>query len=67
MAGLAEIDHGSLSVGGIRVTGPSGKVAVVFQHFGLFPWKTAHRNVALPLQLARGARRKPSGGSASSS
>ena len=56
MAGLAEIDHGSVAVGGIPVTGPSPKVAVVFQHFGLFPWKTVHRNVALPLQLARAGR-----------
>jgi len=53
MAGLTEIDYGALSVGGIPVTGPSPKVAVVFQHFGLFPWKTVYRNVALPLQLAR--------------
>ena len=56
LAGLAEIDHGSVSVGGIPVTGPSPKVAVVFQHFGLFPWKTVYRNVALPLQLARAGK-----------
>jgi NitT/TauT family transport system ATP-binding protein len=56
MAGLAEIDHGTLSVGGVPVTGPSPKVAVVFQHFGLFPWKTVYRNVALPLQLGRAGR-----------
>lgn len=36
---------------GIPVTGPGSKVAVVFQHFGLFPGKTVHRNVALPLHL----------------
>lgn len=53
MAGLTEIDHGTVSVGGIPVSGPSPKTAVVFQHFGLFPWKTVYRNVALPLQLAR--------------
>ena len=56
IAGLTEIDHGTLSVGGIPVTGPSPKAAVVFQHFGLFPWKTVYRNVALPLQLARAGR-----------
>jgi NitT/TauT family transport system ATP-binding protein len=56
MAGLAEIDHGMVSVGGIPVTGPSPKVAVVFQHFGLFPWKSVYRNVALPLQLARAGK-----------
>ena len=56
IAGLTEIDHGTLSVGGVPVTGPSPKVAVVFQHFGLFPWKTVYRNVALPLQLARAGK-----------
>lgn len=56
LAGLAEIDHGEVSIGGARVTGPSPAVAVVFQHFGLFPWKTVYRNVALPLQLARAGR-----------
>ncbi len=56
IAGLAEIDHGAISVGGIPVTGPSPKAAVVFQHFGLFPWKTVYRNVALPLQLARAGK-----------
>ncbi len=56
MGGLAEIDHGTLSVGGAPVTGPSRQVAVVFQHFGLFPWKTVYRNVALPLQLAKAGR-----------
>ena len=53
MAGLAEIDHGRVAIGGAAVTGPDPRVAVVFQHFGLFPWKSVYRNVALPLQLAR--------------
>src|SRR3984885_463920 len=56
MAGLAEVDHGQVSVGGAPVTGPSRRVAVVFQHFGLFPWKTVQRNVALPLDLAKTPR-----------
>jgi NitT/TauT family transport system ATP-binding protein len=56
MAGLAEADHGGISIGGTQVTGPDPRVAVVFQHFGLFPWKSVHRNVALPLQLARTER-----------
>jgi NitT/TauT family transport system ATP-binding protein len=58
LAGLAEVDHGSVSVGGIPVTKPSPKVAVVFQHFGLFPWKTVYHNVALPLRLARAGRQE---------
>jgi NitT/TauT family transport system ATP-binding protein len=56
MAGLAEADHGSVAIGGATVTGPDPRVAVVFQHFGLFPWKSVYRNVALPLQLARTSR-----------
>lgn len=56
MAGLAEIDHGQVSIGGAPVTGPGRRVAVVFQHFGLFPWKTVQRNVALPLHLAKTPR-----------
>jgi NitT/TauT family transport system ATP-binding protein len=56
MAGLAEIDHGRVAIGGAAVTGPDPRVAVVFQHFGLFPWKSVYRNVALPLQLARAER-----------
>jgi NitT/TauT family transport system ATP-binding protein len=53
MAGLAEADHGQVSIGGAAITAPSPRVAVVFQHFGLFPWKTVQRNVALPLHLAK--------------
>jgi NitT/TauT family transport system ATP-binding protein len=56
MGGLAEADHGRVAIGGVPVTGPDPRVAVVFQHFGLFPWKSVYRNVALPLQLARVAR-----------
>ncbi len=53
IGGLADIDHGRITVGGSPVSGPDRRVAVVFQHFGLFPWKSVYHNVALPLQLAR--------------
>jgi NitT/TauT family transport system ATP-binding protein len=56
MGGLAEADHGRVAIGGTTVTGPDPRVAVVFQHFGLFPWKSVYRNVALPLQLAKVGR-----------
>lgn len=52
IAGLADADHGNIKIGGRDVSGPDARMAVVFQHFGLFPWKTVYRNVALPLQLA---------------
>ena len=35
-----------------RVTEPIAGVAMVFQHFGLFPWKTVFDNVAYGLRMA---------------
>ena len=37
---------------GEPVRGPREGVAMVFQHFGLFPWKTVAQNVAYGLKLA---------------
>ena len=39
IAGLTDISSGSLLVQGKPVTGPPDGVAMVFQHFGLLPWK----------------------------
>ncbi len=39
-------------VGDERVTEPIAGVAMVFQHFGLFPWKTVYENVAYGLRMA---------------
>ncbi len=52
IAGLTDIDNGSIEIGGTRVTKPLATVGVVFQQFGLFPWKTVLRNVALPMRAA---------------
>lgn len=52
MAGLAEADSGTVTIGDKVVTSPLPNVAVVFQSFGLFPWKTVYQNVALPLRAA---------------
>ncbi len=52
MNGLAEIDAGSIVVDGRPVTGPRREMAMVFQQFDLFPWKTVARNIAFPLELA---------------
>jgi NitT/TauT family transport system ATP-binding protein len=57
IAGLAPPSSGSVSVAGQEVTGPPAGVAVVFQHFGLFPWKTVFGNVAYGL-LVSGMRRR---------
>jgi NitT/TauT family transport system ATP-binding protein len=50
--GLIHASSGSIDVGGVTVTKPSPGVAMVFQHFGLFPWKTVFSNVAYGLKLA---------------
>ena len=38
--GLIACDEGRILVEGSRVDGPRPGMAMVFQHFGLFPWKT---------------------------
>jgi len=53
MHGLAGIDDGRIVIDGVEVRGPSRKVAMVFQHFGLMPWKRVRENVAYGLELAR--------------
>ena len=50
--GLLPYDEGSIVIDGSRVTEPREGVAMVFQHFGLFPWKTVFSNVAYGLKLA---------------
>jgi len=50
--GLLSHDAGEIWVGHERVEEPIAGVAMVFQHFGLFPWKTVFDNVAYGLRLA---------------
>ncbi len=54
--GLIPLTEGEITVEGDRVTGPREGVAMVFQHFGLFPWKTVFHNVAYGLKLAGASR-----------
>ena len=49
--GLIVPDAGEVAIDGRRVTGPHADVAMVFQQFGLFPWKRLHQNVAYGLEL----------------
>jgi NitT/TauT family transport system ATP-binding protein len=50
--GLIPVDAGEIWAGGERVTEPIAGMAMVFQHFGLFPWKTVHENVGYGLKMA---------------
>lgn len=51
IAGLIPPTHGSALLDGETVTGPTRKVALVLQHYGLFPWKTVGANIVLGAQL----------------
>lgn len=51
MAGLEKPDSGRILFNGQPITRPSPKIAMVFQLFGLLPWKTAIENVEVPLEV----------------
>ena len=52
IAGLTDISEGTLMVAGKPVKGPPDGVAMVFQHFGLLPWKTVYDNAAFGLAIS---------------
>ena len=54
IAGLTHLSSGTLLIHGkpVGLRPPDG-VAVVFQHFGLLPWKTVYDNAAFGLAMAR--------------
>jgi len=52
MHGLIDLDGGHILVDGTPVSRPRRNVAMVFQHFGLMPWKRVHENIAYGVELA---------------
>ncbi len=49
--GLVQPDEGDVIVDGEPITGPRQSVAMVFQDFGLFPWKTVMGNAGYGLMV----------------
>ncbi len=49
--GLIPHDSGDVLYKNQPVTGPRPEMAMVFQHFGLFPWKRLHQNIGYGLNL----------------
>src|SRR5438309_5868268 len=54
--GLIPMSEGRVLFDGAEVTGPPPKMAMVFQHFGLFPWKTVRGNVSYGLAVQGASR-----------
>lgn len=51
VGGLTPATRGDIKVGGAPSIGPSRDKTMVFQHFNLFPWRTALANVVYGLEL----------------
>ncbi len=51
LLGLIRPDTGLMQLNGTRITGPGQDRAMVFQEFGLLPWRTVLANVELGLEL----------------
>jgi len=51
MAGLVRPTRGTATLDGAPIDGPSVSVGIVFQQANLMPWRSALRNVSLPLEV----------------
>src|SRR5712691_9248333 len=50
-AGLIAADEGRITIDGTPVTAPRKDACMVFQNFGLLPWRTVLGNVEFPLEI----------------
>ena len=51
LLGLTKPDSGDVLMHGKPITGPGSDRAMVFQEFGLLPWRTVQHNIELGLEL----------------
>jgi len=51
IAGLEKHDSGDVLFHGEPITAPTPKITMIFQLFGLLPWKTALENIEVPLEV----------------
>ena len=58
LLGLIKPDSGEVTMHGRKITGPGSERAMVFQEFGLLPWRTVQHNIELGLELKRTAAAK---------
>jgi len=60
VAGLEKPDSGQILFHGQPHNSPTPKITMIFQLFGLLPWKTAKENVEVPLEVV-GVKKEPRG------
>src|SRR5260370_30109285 len=53
LLGLIKPDSGDVLIHGKKIAGPGTDRAMVFQEFGLLPWRTAQNNIELGLELKK--------------
>lgn len=53
VAGLIKVDGGEVRIDGKPIDGPGPERAMVFQSFGLFPWKSVIDNIKFPLVIRK--------------
>lgn len=53
VAGLDSETDGTILINGKRIIGPGSDRGMVFQEFGLFPWRTVRRNIEFGLELRK--------------
>jgi NitT/TauT family transport system ATP-binding protein len=58
LLGLLKPDSGEVLMHGKKITEPGSDRAMVFQEFGLLPWRTVEHNIELGLELKRIAAAK---------
>ncbi len=62
LAGLIESDEGCILVDGVKIAGPGPERCMVFQNFGLLPWRTIRSNVEFGLEakthISAGSRKE---------
>jgi NitT/TauT family transport system ATP-binding protein len=50
-AGLIKPDEGRITIGGEPVSEPRKDACMVFQNFGLLPWRSVMKNIEFPLEV----------------
>jgi NitT/TauT family transport system ATP-binding protein len=53
IAGLESKTTGSIMLQGNEITGPGSDRGMVFQEFGLFPWRTVRKNIEFGLEIKK--------------